>query len=483
MSQLTSVDAVFLNAETDTTRAHIAGLGVVDPATCPGGRLTAAALAGLISRRAHLAPRPLRRRLVQVPLGLDRPYWEDDPEFDPARHISEVTLPRPGDDEQLARLVAALHERPLDRSRPLWELVLIHGLAGGRAAVYMKVHHAAIDGVMAAEALAALLDLSPDERDVPADETAPQRAPGTAEMMRDGLLRMAGHPLASALSVVRSVPLLDDVPGVGSLPGVGRVARLARGVLGRREHPAADTPAAPPTPFNRPIGARRAVAFGELPLDDVKRVGRALGGSVNDVVMALCATALRTWLDKRGELPAGPLVAGVPISLRRPDRGADEAAEGNMTSILAAPLATHVADPADRFTAVRADMDRMKRRFTESGGWVRDLSALVPAPFAGAATKLALLAAPMTGMRPLNLIVSNVPGPQFPLFLGGARVLAYYPVSLVTDLSGGLNITVFSYDGTIDVGIITCRDLVPDPSELVDHLHDALGELTELLRD
>ncbi|WP_019630101.1 WS/DGAT/MGAT family O-acyltransferase [Actinomadura atramentaria] len=492
-SQLSSVDTVFLNAETGTTQAHIAGLAVIDPAACPGGRLTPEAAADLIATRAHLAPRPLRRRLARVPLGLDRPYWEDDPDFDPARHITEITLPAPGDDDQLARAVARLHERPLDRSRPLWEMVIVQGLAAGRAAVYVKVHHAAIDGVMAAETLAALLDLAPEPRAVPAvADAAPQRAPRRRAMVGSGLARIAAHPVASAAAVARSVPRLDDVPGVGALPGVARVARLARGALALGTGfgtgsgagaPEAEPATAPPTPFNRPIGPSRAVAFGELPLDEVKRVGRALGGSVNDVVMALCAAALRTWLDKRGELPDEPLVAGVPISLRLTDRAGDGTDSGNQVSILSTPLATHVADPAERFAAVRADLDRMKGRFAVAGNWVRDVAGLVPAPFARSATRLALRAAPLTGLRPLNLIVSNVPGPQFPLYLCGARVLAYYPVSVVTDVSGGLNITVFSYDGTIDVGIVSCRDLVPDPSELVDHLHDALNELKDLARD
>ncbi|MBW8486653.1 WS/DGAT/MGAT family O-acyltransferase [Actinomadura parmotrematis] len=483
MSQLSTVDATFLNAETSTTHAHIAGLGVVDPSSCPGGRLTVEAAARLIGDRAHLAARPLRRRLVQVPLGLDRPYWEDDPDFDPARHISEIALPAPGDDAQLADAVAMLHETPLDRSRPLWELVLIQGLAGGRAAVYIKVHHAAIDGVMAAETLAALLDLTPEPRELPADELLPQRAPGRVGMLRDGLLKTALYPVQSALSMARQVPYLDEVPGMAAVPGVSRVSAFVQGAIGQSATPRAPRVSAPPTPFNRPIGRGRAVAFGELPLAEIKEVRAALGGSVNDVVMALCAAALRTWLDKRGELPASPLVAGVPVSLRR--RGAaGDADAGNQVSIMSAPLATHVDDPAERYAAVRADMDGAKRRFaTSHGTWVQDLAGLVPAPLAGPVTRLALSALPPAGVRPMNLIVSNVPGPQFPLYLCGARVLGYYPVSVVTDVSGGLNITVFSYDGTVDVGIVACRDLVPDPAELIDHLADALDELRALTRE
>ncbi|WP_131742727.1 WS/DGAT/MGAT family O-acyltransferase [Actinomadura roseirufa] len=481
MSQLTTVDATFLYAEGGGVLAHIAGLGVLDATGCPGGRLTPERVAELVRARAHLAPRPLRQRLVRVPLDLDRPYWEDDPDFDPARHVTEVSLPSPGSDRQLMDVVAELHERPLDRSRPLWEMTLIQGLAGGRTGLYVKVHHAAVDGVLAAETLAALLDLSPEARELPADESVPARAPETADMVSAGLLRTVAHPVRAVLSVARIAPYLDEVPGLSSIPGAARVASFAQGVLGRRPLPPlppAPRLTAPLTPFNLPIGRHRAVAVGELPLAEIKRIGRSLGGSVNDVVMALCATALRQWLDKRGELPDGPLVAGVPVSLRR---GGPDGDEGNRVSMMTAPLATHEADPAARFAAVRRDMGQVKRRFLASSGrWVREVAGLVPAPLAGPAARLALWAAPALPLRPVNLVVSNVPGPQFPLFLCGARVLRYYPVSVVTDLSGGLNITVFSYDGKMNIGIVACRDLIPDPAELVDHLVDALDELTAL---
>ncbi|MEU6748295.1 wax ester/triacylglycerol synthase family O-acyltransferase [Spirillospora sp. NPDC046719] len=479
MNQLTSVDATFLNAEMGNVHAHIAGLGVLDPASCPGGRLTVEQVAGLVRERAHLAP-PLRRRLVRVPLGLDFPYWEDDPDFAPEKHIVEIGLPAPGDDRQLADAVAMLHEQPLDRSRPLWEIALIQGLRGGRVAVYLKVHHAAIDGVLAAETLAALLDLSPEPRELPPDDAAPARAPSPAAMVGTGLLRAAAHPARTVLSIARTAPYLDEIPGLASIPGIGFVSSLVQGALGRPEAPPVPRVAAPPTPFNRPVGRRRAVACGELPLADVKEIRRGLGGSVNDVVMALCATALRQWLDKRGDLPDGPLVAGVPVSLRLAGAAGSG---GNQVSIMSTPLATHIPDPAERYAAVRRDMDLVKRRFTaSSGGWVREMSGLLPAPVAGAVTRFALQAASAVSLRPVNLVVSNVPGPQFPLYLCGARVLGYYPISVVTDVSGGMNITVFSYDGKVDVGIVACRDLVPDPSELIDHLDDALDELRALSR-
>ncbi|MEV5572445.1 wax ester/triacylglycerol synthase family O-acyltransferase [Spirillospora sp. NPDC052269] len=480
MTQLTTLDATFLHAESGGTHAHIAGLGILDPSALPGGKVTVAAAAELIRGRAHLAARPLRQRLAGVPFGLDNPYWEDDPDFDPARHVSEVTLPAPGTDEQLAEAIAALHARPLDRGRPLWELVLIQGLSGGRAAVYVKAHHAAVDGVLAAETLAALLDISPEPRELPADDAAPLRAPSPFSRVGTGLLRTAVHPFRAALSAARTAPHLDEVPGVAALPGVARVTHAVQGALGRDQLPEAPRVSAPPTPFNGPVGPHRAVAFGDLPLAEIKRIRVALGGSVNDVVMAVCASALRTWLDKRGALPDGPLVAGVPVSLRRDDAGNADDGQ-NQVSLMSAPLAVHIPDPADRYAAVRADMECAKRRFVgSSGAWVRDLTGMLPAPLAGPVARLALSVLPGLPVRPLNLIVSNVPGPQFPLYLCGARVLAYYPLSVVSGLSGGLNITVFSYDGTVHVGLVSCRDLVPNPDELVDHLDDAMAELRAL---
>jgi WS/DGAT/MGAT family acyltransferase len=475
MSQLTTIDATFLNVESPTTTAHIAGLGVLDPVSCPGGRLTVESVVELIRERAHLA-RPLRQRLVEVPFGIDRPYWIDDPDFDPAQHVHEVALPEPGDERRLSAMVAMLHERPLDRDRPLWEMFLIQGLSGGRAAVYVKVHHAAIDGVLAAETLAALLDLSPEPRDLPPCDNEPLRAPGTLSMLGMGLARAATHPLRTARSIARTAPYLDEVPGIGGLPGVGLVADALKGITGQGEVPPVPRLAAPATPFNGPVGRSRTVAFGSLPLEDVKRVRRVLGGSINDIVMALCASALRAWLEKQGELPAEPLVAAVPVSLRR-GADADTRDAGNRISVMVAPLATHIEDPRERLEHVRAGLQVAKRRFlATSGAWLEEMTALVPAPLAGLAAA-ALQAAPGRLLRPVNLIVSNVPGPQFPLYLAGARVLAYHPVSVISDVTGGINITMFSYDGQLDVGVIASPRMVPDVWAVVHLLGQALEEL------
>jgi WS/DGAT/MGAT family acyltransferase len=480
MSQLTAMDASFLNIEGGTTVAHIGGLGILDTSSCPGGRLTRDDMVELVRERAHLA-KPIRQRLVGVPFGMDRPYWIDDPDFDPAGHVREVALPSPGDERQLSEEIARLHEMPLDRGRPLWELYLVQGLAGGRTAIYVKVHHAAIDGVLAAETLAALLDLSPEPRALPAPEEEPQRAPGALSMFGTGLVRNVMHPIRTSRSFVRTATHLDHIPGLGQYPGMDLVSRGLRSLLRVDTKSGHEVPRlnAPPSPFNGSITSRRRFAYGSLPLEEVKWVRRHLGGSVNDVVMALCATALRRWLLEHDALPDGPLIAAVPVSMRQ--SGAETCEDGNRLGVMIAPLATHVADHRERFDTVRNSMRAVKRRFVASSGtWLHELSSLMPAPVAGAAMRLALEFLPSSILRSTNLMVSNVPGPQIPLYVRGARILGYYPVSVISDVTGGLNITVFSYNGNIDVGIIACPEMVSDVWKMIEYMGEALDELKTL---
>ncbi|MCW2902158.1 MAG: acyltransferase [Streptosporangiaceae bacterium] len=475
MSQLTAVDTNFLHVESARTFAHIGGLGIVDPLGCPGETLTREAVVELVRQRAHLA-KPMRRKLSGAPFGIDRPYWTEDTGFDPSWHVHEVGLPAPGTDLQLGEEIARLHERPLDRRRPLWELYLVQGLQGGRAALFAKVHHAAIDGVLAVELLAALLDIGPDPRQVPAPpDTAPELAPSQMAMLGTGLAKAALHPFRAARSVARTTAYLDQIPVVGQAPGADLVARAVQGVLRRDRMPRLARLSPPRAPFNGPIGARRSFAYGSLPLSDIRLARRAFGVSLNDVVMAMCATALRRWLVKRDALPDHPLVAAVPVSLRRGGTGRDGA---NRLSAMIAPLPTHLDDPRERFETVRDSMRTVKRRFVSAsaGGWFEELCGIMPGTFSGLATRFALQLAPAL-VQPVNLMISNVPGPRTPLYICGARMLSYHPASVISDLTGGLNITVFSYDGSLDIGIVACPDLVPDVWELIDYLRDALEEL------
>lgn len=465
MTQLTALDAQFLNAESATTAAHVAGVAILD------ADVTREALHTLLAGRVHLSP-ALSLRLTGLPFGVDHPYWAPDPDFDLANHVFEVTLDH---EEELPAQVARIHARHLDRAHPLWELHLIRGLFGGRAAVYIKVHHAAIDGVSGAESLAALLDLTPEPRTVePAQEAAPQ-APGLAGQLAGAAVRTATQPLRALRAFARAAGDLDAIPLAASLPGSRTIAGAVRLAMGdRRPRPELPSLEVPRTPFNGPISAKRQVAFGSVALKDVKQVAKAHGMSVNDVVMGLCSSALRTWLDERGALPDRPLIAAVPVSIRTASclEGA-----GNQISAMVTPIATNVADPLERLSTMGAWMTAAKRRFAASRtSWLDDLCTMLPAPLSILATpaifRLASLAFP-----PINLIISNVPGPQFPLYLCGARVLSYYPLSVLTDVSGGVNITCFSYDGMLDFGLVACPDRMEDVGKLMAHLYDAMDEL------
>ncbi|MGP3912498.1 wax ester/triacylglycerol synthase domain-containing protein [Nonomuraea sp. 10N515B] len=548
MRQLTALDAQFLNVETATTAAHVAGLAILDSAN---GSLNRDALAELLLDRIHLSP-ALSLRLAEVPLGLDHPYWAPDPGFDIGNHLFELTLPEPGNDWQLADAVAEIHARRLDRAHPLWEMHLINGLPDGRVAIYTKVHHAAIDGISGAETLATLLDLTPDghltrrklpttvqpvsangshvpsaalpaagqrdhasvnghvkalaktaghvngrsakpsagtadgqvgscgvpdgDRLLPADGHG-QKAPGLIDMLAGAALRTATHPVRAVRSVVRAAGDLDAIPLAATVPGAKLIAKAARVVArDRPNRPELPSLAVPRTPFNGPISARRHLSFGSLSLKDVKKVATSNGMSVNDVVMTLCTSALRSWLRERDALPEAPLIVAVPVAFRTADA---KDLVGNQISAMIAPMPTNVSDPHERLRAVGATMGRAKRRFALAPAtWLSELCSVLPAPVTSLATPAIFRLAGMA-FPPINLIISNVPGPQFPLYLCGGRVLSYYPLSVLTDMSGGLNITCFSYDGMLDFGIVACPERVDDVWGLLRHLRTALDELLD----
>ncbi|MGW4474331.1 WS/DGAT/MGAT family O-acyltransferase [Nonomuraea sp. NPDC004354] len=464
MAQLSALDAQFLNFETATNVANIAGLAVLD------GPLLRRDLQDLLTQRLpHVAA--MRRKLAPVPFGLDHPYWVHEDDLDLDYHVREIGLPPPGDDRQLAEQVSRLHARRLDRNRPLWEIYLIHGLAGGRTGLYTKIHHAAVDGVGGADVLAVLLDLTPVPAPPPEVEPEPDEpAPSPLEMVGRALTRLAANPAQAVKFAARAVPHLDEIPVVSKVPGVELVSGLARTLAGTGDAPALPALPAPRTPFSGPISAHRRVAFVSLPLEEIKEVRKAFGVTVNDVVMAVCAGGLRAWLAAHGGVPDRPLVAGVPFSLH--ERG-----PGNQVTIMTAPLAVHVEDPVARLEQVQAAMGRIKERFSLSPArWLREFSESMPAALMGLAARSAFQLVGHTA-PPINVTISNVPGPQFPLYVCGARLLTFYPVSVITDVSGGVNITCFSYDGVLNIGVVTDRDMIPDAWEITDSLRDALAEL------
>ncbi|QNN51668.1 WS/DGAT/MGAT family O-acyltransferase [Nocardioides mesophilus] len=487
MEQLSALDAQFLMVESPTTTGHVGSLVLLDPVRDgdgPGDDWGLEMVRDVLEARIHLAP-PLRRRLVEVPLGLGRPYWTEDPHFDIEFHLRELALPAPGSREQLAEQVARIHARPLDRSRPLWEAYVITGLEGGGGAYYTKIHHSAIDGVSGAEILEVVMDIDPEPRPVE-PEPIPDgtRIPSTLSLLRTGVRSLAFSPLELLRTVPRSLTYLDQVPGAANVPGVSLVSSVA-GRVGRLvgQHPPeghGHNLRVPRTPLNGPITAHRRFAFGSVPLADVKRVKDAFGMTVNDVVMTLTTSALRRWLLDHDSLPSAPLVAAVPVSVRTEDQ---QGALGNQVSVMVAVMPTHIADPVARAEAMRASMTEAKKNFNAvPASLLQDLSTAIPTALSGLAARALFHLATLPGL-PFNLFVSNVPGPQLPLYIAGARVKGIYPISAVTDMTGGLNITLFSYDGHLDFGLIACREMVPDVWNLVGYLSDALEELLVAIPD
>jgi len=478
VQQLTGLDASFLALEeAPGVYGHVGSVIVVDPSTSPEP-FDLDHLRRLIASRLHLIP-PFRRRLVEVPLGIDQPYWIEDPNFDIEYHVRELALPPPGDHAQLARQAARLHARHLDRRRPLWELYLIHGLQDGRLAIYTKVHHAAIDGVSGNDVLAAVIDPTPEGRDVgDVPDHVGEDPPSTFGMLRRGAWSLATNPLRAARL---GVGLAWSLPGMARSPVRPHLPIIDR-FLGGDDDATLERVSfrAPPTPFNQPVGPHRRWAFGRLPLADVKAVKDAAGTTVNDVVLAVCGGALRRWLLDHDALPEDPLVAAVPVSVRSDD---ERGHHGNRVSAMFTPLATDVSDPAERLQLVHEAMRSAKDTHEAMPANVLgDVTQVAMPALAGQAARLSARLRLLERISPFNLIISNVPGPRVPLYYGGARMLEYYPLSAITD-GQGLNMTVLSYEDSVFYGFTADRELVPDVDMLGCHAEDELAALKDALVD
>jgi WS/DGAT/MGAT family acyltransferase len=460
MKRLTGLDATFLSLETPTTHMHVAGLAIFDPSE-GDGEWSFDRVLEIYGQRLHLAP-PFRQRLVEVPFGLHHPLWIEDPDFDLSWHVRHIAVPPPGGPKQLADLVSHLNAIQLDRSRPLWEMWIIEGLPDGHIAALSKVHHAAIDGASGNELTVALLDLTPEPAEVDPPETpwAPDRVPTDVE-----LLAYAGSSLArQPFRVARALQ---------------KTGAMALTLRRRNREPNVNPPpapfSAPRTPWNAAITPHRSYAYTSVPLPLAKAVKNAAAVTLNDVILAISAGALRTWLDDHGEQPEGPLVAMVPISVRSDDQ---RDAMGNQVSSMLTTLATDIDDPAERLQAIHADTVQAKEQQDIIGADTLTQWAEFAAPaLAGRAARLFSRMRVADRMRPLfNVTISNVPGPPFPLYSAGARLVGNFPVGPIAD-SAGLNITVMSYLDQLDFGLLACPDVMPDLWDLADALHTALDEL------
>lgn len=471
MQQLSGVDAGFLNLETPFQQGHVGGVVVVDPSMAPEG-WGFDTLRALIERRIHLLP-PFRKRLLPVPLGFDNPYWIDDPHFDLSFHLRHIAVPPPGDQAELANLVARIHARPLDRTRPLWEMYLIEGLAGGRMATYTKIHHAAIDGLSGSDILTILLDADPAGRDIepPDEEWSGDAIPGPLSL----LARSAGRLL---LSPVRAMQVGYEV--ARSLPGLKPLESLPALVgLGRGDDDILSRPrlVAPHSVLNQQITPHRRWAFGKVPLDTVKSIKDAAETTVNDVIIATASGAVRKWLMEHAEIPQRSLQALIPISIRT----GEEAEFGNQVSALIAPIGTQIADPQERLEFVHHTMGIAKATHQATPATLlQDFAEFAPPAIAARAAQIAYRNGRAGRWTPFNLVISNIPGPSFPLFMAGAQLEGHYPVSTITD-GAALNITVHRYLGNLCYGLVADRELIPDLWHLMDLISSEVTELDKAL--
>jgi WS/DGAT/MGAT family acyltransferase len=453
------IDAAFLHTGTRSTPWHIVGVLVFDPSTSPTG-FDRDVVARVVAERIELLD-AFRRRVVDLRGPLSLPHWVIERTVDLADHVRDAELPGLDGLIGLGRLAAETAARPLAIDRPLWEMDVIADIGNGRAAVVAKVHHSIMDGTAAVGILGALFDLEPREPASPADPVATTAVPGLG--LGSALQTLGRLPVATTRTVAQ-LPRAA-VGFVHALRAAGRSVTLPL--------------SAPRTSLNRSITARRTVTLTTLPFDDVREVAESFGLTINDVIVACCTGAIRAWLDDAGELPTKPLVAAMPVSMR----GGTDHRTGNQISALFAALPTHLANPAERVEAIRREMRDAKATLADVRP--QTLGALAEAaPWnvlglmfrAYSRFGLANLLPPA-----VNLVLSNVPGPQIPVYFGGARLVGLYALGPIFD-GAALNITVTTCNHDVDVGIVTCPDVAPPVEGLVPALEASLAELLAMAR-
>jgi WS/DGAT/MGAT family acyltransferase len=464
MRQLSGLDASFLYLETANAPMHISSLAIYDQSTAPGGKVRFKEIIENTTNRIKRLP-ILSRHLLTVPLGLDHPYWVSDGSFDPEFHIRHIALPAPGDWRQLCIQVARLHSRPLDRSRPLWEMYVIEGLDNvkgyppGCFAIFTKMHHAAVDGASGMEITAALHDLSPDaHQNAEPYVVESDRTPGPLELVLRSQLNNLRQPFRM-ISVARN-----------TVPGFARAyARLRKGELHR-------IPDVPRTRFNAAVSAHRVFDAARFPLSDIKAIKNAVpGATVNDVAITLCGGGLRRYLEAKGELPDASLVAMAPINVRDPS---DKGTAGNVVSAMAVLLRNDIEDPAQRLAAVHQHALEAKELANAIGAKsMTDYTQFIPSTLTAQAARLASRWNLMNQIKPMyNCVITNVPGPQVPLYNTGAKMLSNLGTGPVLD-SVGLFHVISSYCGEFSISVTSCRELMPDPDFYRQCLQDSFDAL------
>ena len=454
--RLSGLDASFLHLEDGSAHMHVASVIVFE-----GEAPQYDDLLGHLERRLHLVPR-YRQRLGFVPLGQGRPRWVDDPHLNLRYHLRHAGLPAPGSEEQLRELAGRVFAQPLDRDKPLWELWLVDGLEGGRFAMLAKTHHALVDGISGVDILTILFDTSPEPA-VPADPGTPwlpRPMPTGAQLLGEALLERATVPAEAARSVraLFRAPRAVAREAVETATGLGAMAW-------------AGLSPAPTSPYNRPIGPHRRFTWVRANLADVKAIKDELGGTVNDVVLTAVAGALGRHLRRRGTPTDGlELKAMVPVSVRAADHAGDL---GNRVAAMMAPLPVWCQDPVARQEIVRESMEYLKDSGQAVGAQaLTELSGFAPPTIMGQAARL------MSRQRFFNLVITNVPGPQIPLYMLGRRALDPFPLVPLAK-NQGVGIAIMSYDGRMNFGLVGDYDAMYDLDDLALDLHESLAELAE----
>ena len=453
MKQLSMTDAFMLSAESDKQKVQMASVSILAPPAKGQRRLTRTVLRDLVAERIHLAP-VLSRKLLHVPLGLDFPYWVDDPSIDLDYHVREYALPAPGDARSLSEAVGQLVSEPLDHARPLWQLIVITGLKGRRVAVMFKLHHAAVDGISGLDLHTMLFDQTPAGRKVPRrTKHRPEPTPSTWEMLARGITGLPKQ-VRGLLLGTRSLPYLDQLMPFRVLPGSGTIAgatrRLARlagvGCDGMLIEGAELK--APKTVFDLPVTSpERYWAFAGVPLEEAKRVKNHFGVTLNDVVVATMAGAIRELLLDLEALPDEPLVALVPVSVRSEDMESG----GNLVQVMLIDLPTNEKDAGKRLVRTHEALLAAKERHNAvPASAMRGADELLMPALFIRASRAATLLSGMAGLT-ANVVISNVPGPPAPVYIAGVRVDALYPVGGVIE-GFGFSTIVFSYCDALQLG-------------------------------
>lgn len=458
MKPLSGMDASFLYMETPSQLAHVVGTLILDPTAGEG--FSYERMLAVLRNRMHLLD-PFRRRLVFVPFNLGHPVWIDDPDFDLEAHVHRITVRAPGTMREVGEIVADIASRPLDRSRPLWELHLIEGMDDGRLGFVTKIHHCAIDGVTGSDLMANLFDLAPDAPDPePPDEPwQGEKVPNDLELM-----------VHAVEGIMRRPRVMAKV--------LGRTVQSVSNIVARQREAATDDKPSPALPFTAPkvkwsgaITPHRAIAFGKAALDDMRHIKSTFGTTINDVVLAACTQTLRQYLIAHDDLPDAALVCSVPVSVH----GKSDHEGTNQVSTMFVRLPVHVEDPVEQLRSINAETREAKEMQNAIGAdLLQDFAQFVPPTLFNRAMRLYSNLNLADRHRPVhNLIVSNVPGPPIPLYIAGAQCVGVYPFGPLLE-GAGLNLTVLSNMGHVDFGVIACRELVPDVWSIADGFADAV---------